>query len=743
MRQTLSLLKLVVCCLILMVTVAGCQILSFSKTASIRINSSNPQIQGPASFAANYIQAALRDRQLASISVTLELDSDLGEQAYTITRSGQIVTVRGGDARGLMYGGLELAERIRLNKFTSLASLQNKPFLARRGIKFNIPLDARTPSYADCGDAAQRNIAEMWNWDFWTEFLDNMALHRYNTLTLWNPHPFPSMTRIDGYEDVALNDVTVCTLDLYKEKHQWGPVQMVTRQVMDNLKVVKTMTIDEKIAFWRKVMAYAKDRGIDIYFITWNICPNSVAQPVDPGYKSWQTTRDYKEKPGKYGITQNISNPKTLAYYRKAVKTFVLTYPDLKGLGVTAGENMPPDKEGAEYTRERWLWEAYGLGILDAKKAQPDRKVHFIHRVWCSDMGKIMKYWGQYPDPFDVSFKYAKARLYSSPNIPFDDPLLELIKPYDLKSWWNLRNDDIFYHRWGDPDYVRDFLKNFPQDLTAGYHMGSDGYVWGREFVNERSSGTRELEISKHWYKFMLWGRLGYDPTLDRDFFLAVLKERFPHSKTAELYDSWQAASRIIPLVNRFHWRNWDFMWAVEGCKDGGGYHTVKDFYDNPTMEKSGILNPKDYVTAVLANKTLKGITPLEIADQLDQYAKQGDRLGSAGASGGRGNVKSVEELLATQFDCQGMALLGRFYADKIRATVAYGFFVETGKDEHKKKAVEHLQAAGEHWRLYAMMSASRYRSQVLARTGTFDWQQFDKALKDEIAMVMKLETEK
>ncbi|GAI80679.1 unnamed protein product, partial [marine sediment metagenome] len=48
----------------------------------------------------------------------------------------------------------------------------------------------------------------------------------------------------------------------------------------------------------------------------------------------------------------------------------------------------------------------------------------------------------------------------------------------------NLRNDDIFVLRWGDADYVREFLQNVPRDLMrfeAGFYMGPDGYVFGRE----------------------------------------------------------------------------------------------------------------------------------------------------------------------------------------------------------------------------------------------------------------------
>jgi len=693
-----------------------------------------PQDMPQAQFAAQHIQEALQKNNMTSLSVTLVLGAEhLGEQAYRITREGDTITVTGGDARGVMYGGLELAERIRHQKLKNLTDMRGKPFIEKRGIKFNIPLDARTPSYADCGHAALYNIAEMWNWDFWTEFMDNMALHRYNTLTLWNPHPFPVMTKIEGYEDVALSDVCVCTMDLFTQKHLWGPVQLVSEQVMDNLKVVKTITIEQKIDFWRKVMRYGKDRGIDIYFITWNICPNSVAQPVKPDYESWSIQRQ-EETPGKYGISHQINNPKTLAYYRQAVKTFIETYPDLKGIGVTSGEHMPDDQPGLPYTRENWVWQAYGLGVLDAKKEHPERTVHFIHRVWNSDMKNIMQIWGQYPDAFDVSFKYAKARLYSSPEIPFADRLLKDLKQYKLKSWWNLRNDDIFIHRWGDPDYVRAFLKNFPQDYTAGYHMGSDGYVWGREFVTKDASQPPQLEITKHWYRFMLWGRLGYDPSLERGYFLDVLRERFPDESVPLLYDTWQAASKVIPLVNRFHWCDWDYMWAVEGCKDGAGYRTVVDFYDNPTMQKSGILNPKDYVLAVLAKKEISATTPLGIAEKLDSAA--GDAL-----QGTTELLKQASpELTATVRDCRAMALLGQFYADKIRATVAYGFYKETGKEQHQAQALQYLRAGAKHWTDYTKLSESRYKSQVLARTGVLDWAQLRKDAEDEIRMVEELE---
>jgi len=135
-------------------------------------------------------------------------------QSYSIRRQGAIYVVLAADAAGAMYGGLDLAEAIRLSTLSELKDAEHTPHIAQRGIKFNIPLDARTPSYSDAGDAAQQNIAEMWSFDFWREFLDEMARDRFNVLSLWNLHPFPSMVKVPEYPDIALNDVMRTTAKL-------------------------------------------------------------------------------------------------------------------------------------------------------------------------------------------------------------------------------------------------------------------------------------------------------------------------------------------------------------------------------------------------------------------------------------------------------------------------------------------------------------------------------------------------
>ena len=91
-----------------------------------------------------------------------------------------------------------------------------------------------------------------------------------------------------------------------------------------------------------------------------------------------------------------------IPYYQAAIKKFLETYPLVKGIGVTAGEHMI-DSAGI-YTREQWIWEAYGEPIIEFLEQHPGRKVDFIHRVWNSNMDKIMHYWNNYPGNFEASF---------------------------------------------------------------------------------------------------------------------------------------------------------------------------------------------------------------------------------------------------------------------------------------------------------------------------------------------------
>ena len=539
-------------------------------------------------------------------------------QSYSIRvrreNGGATITVIGADAAGAMYGGLDVAEAIRTGTLAAMKDSDHAPHIAQRGIKFNIPLDLRTPTYTDPSDAAQANIPEMWSIDFWRELFDDMARHRYNLISLWTLNPFPSIVKVPEFPHVALDDVWRTRVKLDANFSGSGD-NFVRPEMLADHEVVKKITIDGKIQFWREVMQLAQDRGIDVYWFMWNIFLNGVE--------------------GQDGITSDKGAPRTIEYFRAAVRETIKTYPLLAGLGITAGESMPAKVGGL--SKEQWLWKTYGEGIRDGLKDTPGRKFRLIHRFHMTALSDIRREFAELPCTLDLSFKYAIAHMYSVPRPAMIDPVLPLLSP-ELRCWLTVRNDDIYSFRWADADYARAFIKAIPgEDKIAGFYMGCDGYLWGRDFLSKDPGTPRQTVMHKQWLSFALWGRLAYDPELPAETFGRLTAARFPGADVPALTAAWADASKTFPYITRFFWGDIDVKWFPEACRKKGGFYTVRDFIEGGTMPGAGVLNIIEWRTGLLASQKANGVTPLEIAATLDANATRASsdnhRLGAGGSS--------------------------------------------------------------------------------------------------------------
>ena len=643
-----------------------------------------------------------------------------GSESFKIKREGRNrILITGADSAGAMYGGLEAAELIRIGGFDGVRDDEQSPYMSMRGTKFNCPLDVRTPSYTDVCDAAQQNIGEMWSFDFWRNYLDSLARYRYNYVSLWSLHPFPSMVKVPEYPDVALEDVRRSTVK-WKEYYSLSGRGFDAPEIINNTETLKKMTIDDKIAFWRKVMQYAKERNIVFYVVTWNIFVNGTD--------------------GKYGITDSINNKTTIDYFRKSVKQMFLTYPDLAGVGLTTGENM-----GKSTTKEKedWAFATYGQGVLDAAKELSGRKMTLIHRqhqTGALDIAKKFKPLVDHPDvEFIFSFKYAKAHVYSCTKQPYHQGFVKDIQGEgDLKTIWTLRNDDIYYFRWGAPDFVREFIKNIPYDVSRGYYYGSDQYIWGREFLSKAPESPRQIEIDKHWYQWMLWGRLGYDPTISNDRFTQIIGAQYPEVDEKKLFTAWQSASMIYPLTTGFHWGSLDFQWYIEGCKSKegvegpgrteSGFNDVNRFITLPPHASTGYVSIPDYVKMTLAGKEIDGTSPLEVSRQIHEQSEKALKL-LHGL-----NSKGDKELGKTLTDVKTIAYLGKYYAHKIDAATELEMFRKSQRSKHQAAAVGELEKAAQFWRLYANTALTQYNNPLwMNRVGYMNWERLYREVLHDI----------
>lgn len=629
-------------------------------------------------------------------------DPSLAPQSYAVTLAGERqVRIAGGDDAGLMYGGLEVAEAIRHGGMRAIRAASGRPAIAARGIKFNIPLDARTPSYSDAGDSAQATLPEVWKREFWSGYLDEMARHRFNVLSLWNFHPFPNLVRVPEYPDVAMADVKRMRHRLNADSGAMGR-ELFHERHFEDLETVHTMTIDQKIAFWRDVMGMAADRGIAVYWFTWNIYAYGAA--------------------GHHGITHAQDNPITIDYYRASVRELIRTYPLLAGIGITAGERV--EKRDDEFAIDRWLWRAYGEGVRDGLRETPQRPFRVIHRFHEASLPSILANWRELPCTFETSYKYSVARMYSHPAPPFIKQVLPQM-PAGLKTWLTVRNDDIYDLRWGDPAYARAYIKHMPgPDRLAGFYIGADGDTWGRDAFSTEPDDPPQLYLSKHWYSFMLWGRLAYDPELADARFADALAARFPGVDGARLADAMAEAGRIIPQVNRFYWNDIDLKWTPETCQSHPtfrwgvkGFHTVAHFAAGQSMPGAEVMSISDFVKAQRAGQATTGQTPPEVVTSLRGHARRSLEL----LAGLGDRAAMPKQLRLTVGDQEAMAMLGLYYADKIAGALSLAMLSASGEERHRVDAVASLEAALDHWQAYVAVATRQYRPRQLARSMPLD----------------------
>ena len=190
-----------------------------------------------------------------------------------------------------------------------------------------------------------------------------------------------------------------------------------------------------------------------------------------------------------------------------------------------------------------------------------------------------------------------------------------------------MRNDDIYSFRWGDPEFARAFIRNLPgPDKLAGFYMGPDGYIWGREFLSTEPETPRQLVMKKQWYSFMLWGRLSYR---SRRCPTRCSSGRWPRAsrrcRPTSSSRPRRAASKIIPadhavLLGRHRPevvpRGLPQPPEPQGLLHGAALHRGRDHARQRHPEHPRLPRP-----AARPSEPMDGITPPQVAEALKGHA--------------------------------------------------------------------------------------------------------------------------
>ena len=631
----------------------------------------------PVLFARAQLERACREAGICA-DYSLKRDGTLEEQSCFLQISGQKYLFTAADEEAAMNALLDLADSIAAYGEPRLVPGLHTPFVRYRGIKLNVPLDARSPSYSDCGDSAQENIPFMWEESFWQGLLDRMALNRYNALTLWNLCPFPSMVRVPEYPRAALEDVMVSSAMTGGTSRA---LEFYTEEMKNRLACVKRMTVEEKMAFWRRVFQYAADRCVKVYIFTWNLYLYGLE---DSGY----------------ALTNSTADAETQRYIRCSAAALLRAYPTLAGIGVTAGENLCV--EWTEKQDMHWVRDTYGRAVEDVLAEDPERDIALICRTHQTTLPLLSAAFADFKGRLELSSKYAMAHMTATEKPHFSDALVAA-KPRGMGLWLTIRQDEFYLYPWAEDLFLEAMINQLPREDLQGIYLGSDGIIWGIE----NQSRSRELKdrywVDKHFYAFALMGRLGYQGQMTDEEKRAILRRRAPGLPCDLLLRKYRHASRAVQQISLVHWRPYDFQWYPEACcylnepDRLTTFDSLDDFLVCGACPGTGVASVKE----TAAGGCEKNLTALDVAESMLREADAADAIALP-----EGKIHAERELKA---DLGRITHLARYYARKLRAAV----FLHRGE---RSAAAAEMRLAVESWYHYADETARWYRPQRLTR---------------------------
>jgi hypothetical protein len=610
--------------------------------------------------------------------------------------------------RGCLYGIMDLIEQLKLDPdLNHVEDNYENPALSFRAIKFNLPWAPYRP-----GPATDIHLETCRDLKFWESFLDMMVENRFNALSLWSTHIFPYMIRSTNYPDATPFD--------------------------DN-------ELSEWKEFWKTLFRMARDRGIETYLVNWNIVVSeSFANHY--GAKIHDDRSDLVKKYTSESVTQLINE-----------------YQDLTGLGVTLADwmgNWGEDKM-TPIEREKWIEDTFIEGM---KKA--DRHVKFIHRaVLAGDPKEMRKVIDQadLPDKTIVEVKFNWSHGHSTPDLSithandegtimreFWDP-----DPSNYFIAWMIRNEDFFVLRWGNPEFIRDHIKQNTHKYVDGYFIGSEGYIPAADYSTvdlENKSWTYAFE--KQWLFYSLWGRLMYDPEQTNESLTRLLKIRYENTDAAKLLAAYSIASEVPLKIASFYKGTWDFTLYSEGFlapwpngyDDGKSpFISVEELMRHETLDKD-YLSISSFCTMILNNSDIDPgkITPVDLADLISDNCLQGLKLIH--------ELKLNAEdptLMSELDDLETWCYLGFYFADKIRAGVSLKFFIELGGEEKRQESLDYLENCINYWEKIIQLTQDRYKPMPYVSFGhheprwpeftAFHWKFFIDKVKDDLEFVKNL----
>ena len=587
-------------------------------------------------------------------------------ESYGLIPGGNMLVVRGADARGLVYGVTDLARRAGQERFGVTEPVMERPANPVRSVTRCFVSDVEDkPWYNDRA--------------MWPEYLGMLAANRFNRFSLafgigydfardirdcYFHFPYPFLMDVKGY------NVRAKGLPDDERDHNFEMLKFIAKETVKK-------GLDFQLAIWT-------------HAFTWANSPNA-----------------------NYTI-EGLTAEKQAAYCHDALARILAEVPEISGLTF----RVHGESGVAEGSYDFWKT-LFGAAVHSGRKIGIDMHAKGMD-------GKMIDTALSTGLPITISPKFMAEHM----GLPYQQAgIRELEMPTKREGFFALSEGerrfmrysygDLFDERrkydvvfriwpgtqhlllWGDPEFASAYGKAFQ-------FCGAKGVEWceplafkgkkggggsGRRCAYKDASLDPKWDWQKFEYSYQLFGRMLYNPA-------TPIKAASP----AEVALS--HASRILPLITSAHGASaannnyWPEIYYNMSIVDARAKHP---YSDSPTPRRFGTVSPfdpemfariDDYAAEVVEGKAGVKYSPVEVAAWLDGLADK------ATTNGGPRRWA---------IDIGIQAGIGRFFAAKFRSGVLWAIYEKTGDRAALEESLKQYKAARAAWAAFAEPAKAIY----------------------------------
>ena len=657
-------------------------------------------------YAAEYLQKKLTEMgytinpKKADCKITLSNANSGTTEGYTIAKDKKGITVTGNDATGVIYGCVELAERIKTTGSLDIQPITETPGMVMRGTCIGLQKTVYLPGHAVYEyPYTPENFPWFYDKAEWIKYLDMLVENKMNSLYLWNGHPFASLVKLKDYP---------FALEVDEETFK------------KNEEIFSFLTHE------------ADKRGIWVIQMFYNII---LSKPFAEHYGL--KTQD-RHRP----ITPLISD-----YTRKSIAAFIENYPNV-GLLVCLGEAMATIDDDVI-----WMKETIIPGIKDGLKASGRTDIPpVVLRSHDTDGPLVLKEsLPLYPNIYTMSKYTGESLTTYEPGGPWGETHRQLAAaaPVHIDNVHILANLEPW--RWSSPAFIQKTVQAMHRvHHSKGLHLYPQASYWDWPYTADKlPNGERLKQLDRDWMWYQAWGRYSWNDQrgADKTFWKKELADYYGIDTTAagHLLNAYDEAGEIAPkLLRRFGITEGNRQTLLLGMTMGElvnpyKYTIYPGFYESCGPEGEKLI---EYIEKEYKGQPHKGELPFDI---VDQCVNHGDRaLIEMGAVGTKPTRHADEyERVWNDFLCY--ATFAKAFQLKVRAAAEVLRYKWTKDIAHLETAEKWLEQSlsiwyelsrmTDQWYLYAnSMQTAQRRIPVGGDGGKMKtWSELAKVYQEEL----------